>query len=75
VGFPLPFLEVFVNRDHFGGRGFQFRAPDRNIERVSARADGHDQPISCDEKWIFSNKAKWRFFSHVTHLPQNAGLY
>jgi hypothetical protein len=64
---------VSVNRDDFGARWLQFDAPGRNIERVSARSNDHDQPVGCDEKWIFSNKEKWRFFSHVTHLPQNAG--
>jgi hypothetical protein len=73
IGFSLPFLEMSVNRDDFGGRRLKFSAPGRNIERVSARADGHDHPVSCDEQWIFSNKAKRRVFSHVTHLPQNAG--
>jgi hypothetical protein len=70
--FSLRFLEVSVNRDDFGPRWLQFKAPGRNIERVSPRANDHDQPVSCDEKWIFSNKEKRRFFSHVPHLPQNA---
>jgi hypothetical protein len=74
MGLSLPFLEVSVNRDNFGGRRLQFSAPGRNIERVSARSNGHDQPVGCDEKWIFSNKEKRRFFSHVIHLPQNARL-
>jgi hypothetical protein len=72
MGFSLRFLEVSVNRDDFGPRWLQFKAPGRNIERVSPRANDHDQPVGCDEKWIFSNKENRRFFSHVPHLPQNA---
>jgi hypothetical protein len=75
IGFSLPFLEMSVNRDDFGGRRLQFGAPSRDIERVSPGANGHDHPVSCDEKWIFSNKENRRSFSHVTHLPQIAGPY
>jgi hypothetical protein len=75
MDFSLSFLDVSVNRNDFGGRRLQFSAPGRNIERVSPRANGHDHSVSCDEKRIFSNKEKRRFFSHVTHLPQNAGPY
>jgi hypothetical protein len=45
-GFSPPLIEVLVNRDDFGGRGLEFSALDRNIELVSARANGHNQPVS-----------------------------
>jgi hypothetical protein len=45
-GFSLPFAEVFVNRDDFGGRRLQLNAPGGNIERVSARSNGNNQPVS-----------------------------
>lgn len=45
-GFSLPFVEVFVNRDDFGGRRLQLKTPGGNIERVSARAYDDDQPVS-----------------------------
>jgi hypothetical protein len=54
-------LEVSVNRNDFGGRRLQFRTPCRRIHGESLRANGHDQPVSCGEKWIvfFRTQQYW----------------
>ena len=67
-----PFLEVSVNRNDFGGRRLQFRTPCRRIHGESLRANGHDQPVSCGEKWIvfFRTQQYWSLL-HVTHLTSS----
>ena len=72
-GLWLPFLDVSVNRDDFGGRRLQFCTSDRNIERVSARANDHDHLVSCDDIGVLFNNTKPWSFLHVTHLPRSTG--
>ena len=42
------FFELPINRDDFGARRLQFSTAGRDIERVSARTNDHDQLVSCD---------------------------
>src|ERR1700692_4814344 len=64
-GLAGPFFELSINRDDFGARRLQFSTAGRDIERVSARTNDHDQLVSCDDRWIFFVKTKPRSFWHV----------
>jgi hypothetical protein len=48
--FARPFFELSINRDDFGARRLQFSTAGRDIERVSARTNDHDQLVSCDDR-------------------------
>jgi hypothetical protein len=65
-----PFFEISINRDDFGARRLQFSTPCRDIERVSARTNDHDQLVSCDDRWIFfdNNEAAVFFACHDIYL-------
>jgi hypothetical protein len=68
-----PFL-LSINRDDFGKGRLQFSASCRDIKRVAARTNNHDQLVSCDEKWIFFGDKKPRSFLHVTHYLKVTAL-
>jgi hypothetical protein len=59
-----PFLWS-INRDDFGTGRLQFSTAGRDIERVTARTNNHDDPVRRDERWIFFDKTKARSFLHV----------
>src|ERR1700730_1136129 len=64
-GLAGPFFELSINRDNWGARRLQFSAACRDIERVPARTNEHDQLVRCDERWIFFDDTKPRSFWHV----------
>jgi hypothetical protein len=41
-------FELSINRDDFSARRLQFSTAGRDIERVSAKTNDHDQLVSCD---------------------------
>ena len=60
-----PFFQLSINWDDFGTGRLQCSASCRDIERVTARTNDHDQLVRCDERWIFFDDTKPRSFWHV----------
>ena len=72
-GLPGGLGALAIDAQNSSTRRLQFRTPCRHIHCESLSANGHDQPVSCDEKWIFFfHTQRDGSFLHVTHLTSGA---